>query len=187
MMSYNSLQIHLYKVALDEQLFHPTSTTDLITFSSTKYNMLRMELLTSCLAAIKSLLSLFFALPAQTIISLLYPTWGQISHGMVILSRLSDVTHGTWNSAYVSTVLDPQETYRNLAARLEEVMIFGKGESPPRMLPDIFRHMVARLMELGEPAHRSEISGTGIEHDVFSEENISSSSLFDFLDMGGVF
>lgn len=147
--------------------------------------MLRTNLLTSSLSAIESLASLFFSLAPQTILAMPYPTWAQIGHAMLILHRLSEVQHGTWDRAYVSSVLDPRETFRKVARRLEEVMTLGMAESPPRHLPEIFTMLVARLKELGEMGTR----GPGVEEvdmvggNAMFEDDMMSNIFFDFFDL----
>ncbi|KAF2188998.1 hypothetical protein K469DRAFT_564970 [Zopfia rhizophila CBS 207.26] len=186
LISYNTLRLYLYKIALDDQLFLTSSISTESTFPSTTYTIFRNNLLASCLATIKSMVSLFFALPTRIIFSLPYPTWGQIGHAMLILSRLSEVKHDTWDPAYVSSELDIRETLKALARRLEEVMTIGIGEIPARRLSEIFTHMVSRLRELSETVGRSsedEILGGG---DIFLEEEIMNGMLFGFFDIGQV-
>ncbi|KAF2687514.1 hypothetical protein K458DRAFT_415743 [Lentithecium fluviatile CBS 122367] len=174
--SYQSLNLYLHKIALDDRLF-PTT-----------YTMLRTNLLASSLSAIESLVSLFFSISPQTILTMPYPTWAQIGHAMLVLHRLSEVQHGTWDRAYVSSVLDPRETFRRVARRLEEVMTLGMAESPPRHLPEIFTMLVARLKELGEIGMREpgaeDVDVEGASASAIFEDDTMSNFFFDFLDLG---
>ncbi|KAF2865948.1 hypothetical protein BDV95DRAFT_585460 [Massariosphaeria phaeospora] len=183
--SYQTLNLYLYKTALDDRLF-PAST------ASTTI-LLRTHLLTSCLSSITTLISHFFSLPHQTLFSLPYVIWGQLGHAMLILSRLSDVQHGTWNRSYVAGVMDPKETSRRLARRLEEVMTLGLAEKPARCLPGIFGQLVVRLRELGGVGAETG-PGAGVQDGVrfsgFSgqgqcfEEDLMGDILFDFFELG---
>lgn len=176
-MSYRMLQLYLYKIALDDRLFPPQSP----------YATLRTNLLFSCLAAIESLVSLFFELPAQTILSLPYPNWGQVGHAMLILSRLAEVKHGTWDTGVVSSVLDHRETFRRLARRLEEVMAVGAKETPPRSFPEVFALMIDKLRDLGSSEGRREdealMDGEDLNH-MLCEDEMMGGILFDFFDLG---
>jgi hypothetical protein len=112
--------------------------------------MFRTELLVSCLATIDSFFSLFFTLPSDTVLSMPYMHWGQLGHACLILSRLPQVQHDTWDATYVASVLDPRATFLRIAHKIEEVNAAGGDMIPPRNLPAIYRSMSARLRELGE-------------------------------------
>jgi hypothetical protein len=145
-----SVKLYLCKIALDDRLFQPSSSPH--ETETMRYSMFRTNLLASCLLAIDSLLSLFFALPTDVVLSLPYQHWGQIGHALLLLTRLSEVRHDTWDASYVSSVLDLRETYTRFANKIEEVIATGGSKMPPRNLPAIFELMAARLRELGETA-----------------------------------
>jgi hypothetical protein len=84
MIGYKTISLYLYKIALDDSLFGPST--------SPTYAMLRTSLLTSCLTAIDSLVTLFFSLPPLTLFSLPYLNWGQMGHG-------------TWEQRYIRPIL----------------------------------------------------------------------------------
>ena len=76
MMAYKTVSLYLYKIALDDSLFLPSSPPS--------FAVLRTNLLTSSLTAIDALMTLFFSLPPLTLFSLPYLNWGQIGHGKSI-------------------------------------------------------------------------------------------------------
>lgn len=178
LMSYQTLQLYLYKIALDERLFRSSICSPFANF--------RINCLASCLAAIGALLSIFLSLPARTLFSLPHPNWGQMAHALLVLSRLSEVRHGTWNASYVSGVLDFPETCKTLAGKLDEAMTTGMEEIPPRMLPSIFKKLVGRLRVLGEESAKQnveELEALGGEEFLLGEEMMNP-MLFDFFDLG---
>ncbi|KAF2261922.1 hypothetical protein CC78DRAFT_607015 [Lojkania enalia] len=184
LISYHTLRLHLCKVALDEKVFLDSSPSGSNIFPASSYSTFRADLLTSCLASTEALLSLFFSLPPQTVLSMPYAVWGQLGHAILTLSRLSEVKTPTWNSAYVSSVVDSHELYKRLAARLEDVIIFGMQTlSPPRKLAEPFSHLIARLRELATATPQD----TQQAVNVFSEEDVIDSIPFDFFDIDQLF
>ncbi|OJD12108.1 hypothetical protein AJ78_07244 [Emergomyces pasteurianus Ep9510] len=150
---------YLYKIALDDRLFSPSSATTSgflwtsstgVLPSNTTSTVRRTDLLVSCLFAIKSLADHFLALTDAVIFSLPYPTWLQLGHCILILTRVMEVRHNTWDLSYVSHLLDFREVLNRLARRLDKVIRRGREARPARHLPVIFEGVVERLGEIGK-------------------------------------
>ena len=172
--------LYLRKISLDDRLFQsPPSPID---GNTTRHSMFRTELLLSCLATINSLMTLVFALPVDLMLSMPYLCWAQIAHAIVILTRLSDVRHETWDATYVSSVLDLRATYIKFADKVDEVMVAGGRQRPPRNLPAIFRSMVIRLRELGASPSGGSWSFGG-DGGFILDENTLNNIFFDMLNV----
>ena len=183
MTAYYSMAIYLYKIALDDRLF-PTPS-DTTTYSSTAYDMLRIHLLSSCLETIRDVSTLCFSLPIQDYFSVPYFILGQQGHTLLILSRLAEVKFGTWDAAYVSSILDPKETMRQTAMKLREAMVFGKALKPPRCLPNIFTHLIEKLTDVACMKGRDDgAERDGEEIMAFMTEEDIMNGFFDFFDFG---
>ncbi|KLJ05686.1 hypothetical protein EMPG_10865 [Blastomyces silverae] len=154
---------YLYKIALDDRLFSSlsattsrcpwTGNTDVLpsnTTSTITPTVSRTDLLVSCLFAIKSLADHFLALTDMVIFSLPYPTWLQLGHCILILTRVMEIRHNTWDLGYVSHLLDFREVLNRLARRLDKVISRGREARPARHLPVIFAGVVERLGEIGK-------------------------------------
>ncbi|PGG98563.1 hypothetical protein GX51_06760 [Blastomyces parvus] len=163
MISYHTVQAYLYKIALNDQIFSSlsattpgcpwTSNTDVPPSNTTPTItpiVRRADLLVSCLFAIKSLADHFLALTDMVIFSLPYPTWLQLGHCILILTRVMEIRHSTWDLGYVSQLLDFREVLNRLARRLDKVISRGREAKPARHLPVIFEAVVERLGEIGK-------------------------------------
>ncbi|KAL2375060.1 hypothetical protein RJZ57_000464 [Blastomyces gilchristii] len=163
MISYHSMQAYLYKIALDDRLFSSlsattsgcpwASNTDVLpsnTTSTIALTVRRTDLLVSCLFAIKSLADHFLTLTDMVIFSLPYPTWLQLGHCILILTRVMEIRHNTWDLGYVSHLLDFREVLNRLALRLDKVISRGREARPAQHLPLIFEGLVERMGEIGK-------------------------------------
>ncbi|PGH18691.1 hypothetical protein AJ80_04344 [Polytolypa hystricis UAMH7299] len=203
MISYHTVQIYLYKIALDDSLF-PSSWTSNNTYPIVATDTLRhTDLLVRCLTAIKSLTDHFFSITDHLIPSLPYPTWGQLGHSIMILRRLIAFKHEAWDTSYISGTLNFRDLLNTLARRLEGVMRLGLQSNPIRQMPEIFGKLVERLDEIARNTGETMAStsagavnagdgagGNGMVPDaslddigmLFDEE--TAQAMFQFFDLG---
>jgi hypothetical protein len=195
MLAYYSLAIYLYKIALDDRLFPCKS----VNTSGASYDMLRFHLLTSCLFTIRDLRTLCSSLSIPSYFSVPYFLLGQQGHALLILSRLAEVKFGTWDAAYVMSVLDPKEEFRKTASKMREAMAAGRSQRPARYLPDILALLAEKLN--GQSVERGPASGASgrgedsqgaervwqrevMDATAYATEEEVMNGFFDFFDFG---
>lgn len=149
--SYHTVQVHIYKIALEDRLFG-ISTSGFVntnnSYSPGTPVLNRHALLSSCWSATKAMTKCFLTVSPRLMFSLPYPIWLQLGHSLLIFSRLLTVKDEAWNDSRISAMEDFKEMILKLSRRLEEVMNHGLHLVPPRGLPDIFHLLVERLKEI---------------------------------------
>lgn len=171
-MAQQMLLVYLYKIALEDRHFPPDSS----------FADFRNKLLFSCVSAIDALLNIFFELPTTTVLALPYPWFGMMGHSLVLLSRLAEVKHGTWNAAVMAHVLDPQQAYGRMVDKFSEIMVDGSRQTPPRRLPDVFDHMMTKFKSMANPKGTLEETIYIETGDTISGDDLMNDMLWDFLD-----
>ena len=96
-LQYHHIELSIHEVALSKTL---------------DPNFERLEALWAAVHAIKSWLEVFFQIPPANYVTVAFPTFSQLIHGIVALSRLSTYEHPSWNlklareTCSLSAVLD---------------------------------------------------------------------------------
>jgi hypothetical protein len=148
---YHTVQVHLYKIALEDRLFTPLPSGFINTsasFTSGIPILNRHALLSSCWSATKAVAKRFLTLSPRLMFSLPYPMWLQLGHSLLIFSRLMTVRDEAWNNSRISIMEDFKDTILKLSRRLEDVINQGSQVVPPRRMPGIFQLLVERLNDI---------------------------------------
>ncbi|KAJ5779776.1 hypothetical protein N7457_007496 [Penicillium paradoxum] len=137
---YNTVEIHLYRVALSKQT------------SQAHYGdhpLMRLDLLFRCLETTTSFFRHIFALPSGLLPYFPFTIISQLGKATVTLSQLSLYDHPGWDRAYVENAMNFDQTIDQIFAKLEEQRAsfqqkLGK-DSEPTELPEIFGRMSYRV------------------------------------------
>ncbi|KAK5050754.1 hypothetical protein LTR84_003313 [Exophiala bonariae] len=186
---YHMVQVHIYKIALEDRLF-PTSRGEYSTthipnpYPSDTPILDRNDLLSSCWTATKAMTRTILTLPPLLMFSMPYPMWLQLAHSLLVFSRLLTVRDSTWDHSRPTIMADFRDTILGLSQRLEEVMNHGVQLVPSRRLPDIFHTLVERLKEISLNIGMNSVDFAVQHHQVpdSSEAFLMSSEALDAID-----
>lgn len=156
-MSYHTVQVYLYKIALDNRLIPTTSTSAAGPFPPAVSHLRRAELLLCCLSAINSVTEYFLSLSDASILALPYPGWMQLRHSVFVLWHLVAAVNHSWDPAYPSNLLNYSELLERLADRLDGVSssCAGAASSSVRRLPKLSEKFVQKLRETASAERNS--------------------------------
>ncbi|KAJ6189815.1 hypothetical protein N7519_004723 [Penicillium mononematosum] len=135
LLHYNTLEIHLYRIALNNET------------SKTNYGdhpLMQLDLLFRCLEATNSFFQNMFSLPSALFPFFPFTIMCQFGKAIVTLSQLSLYDHPGWDRAYVESILDFDQTVDRIVGKLEEELpLFEQAaqDSTPTELPEIFGRM----------------------------------------------
>lgn len=182
---YHTVQVHLYKIALEDRLF-PASPSGFVntsaSFTTGVPSLHRHTLLSSCWSATKAITKRFLTLSPRLMFSLPYPIWLQLGHSLLIFSRLLTVRDEAWNSSRIVVMEDFKDAILKLSRRLEDVMNQGSQLVPPRRLPDIFQLLVERLNDIartvGGNSNEFTIDMADNENSLVADEALEAFDLF---------
>jgi hypothetical protein len=105
LLQYHNLRIHLYEIALHVPLPQPENMTS----STNNQSYWRLQTLYSCLNAVKEFIDIYFTIPVELYFHLAVGAWGQITHVLIVLSRLCLLDFPNWDLNHVKEVLDFSE------------------------------------------------------------------------------
>ncbi|KAJ5570610.1 uncharacterized protein N7459_010040 [Penicillium hispanicum] len=149
---YDTLEILLYRIALNE---------DLSESMYGEYPLTRLDLLFRCLEATKSFFSNFYMLPSEDIPFAPFMFWCQFGQAVVTLSRLILYSGNTigWDRTYVRSVLDFDQIVDGLKGKLVEARALIQqyyGGDPENLdeLPEVFGRLSARVYVMKEVHHK---------------------------------
>ncbi|SPO04556.1 uncharacterized protein DNG_07241 [Cephalotrichum gorgonifer] len=145
-MSYHMLQIYLYKVALDSNIF-PSTRTGTTPPPSSDRIVKRNQFLVSCLAAIEASTEIFLAMPPTLILSLPYYHWAQLGQAIVVLSRILTVRRECVDFGLIMSVSTFLDTTAKIKDKLDAVAASAATITPARRLPRVFDNLGIVLVE----------------------------------------
>ncbi|CAG7916245.1 unnamed protein product [Penicillium olsonii] len=136
---YDTLEIHLYRVALNQDS------------SESNYGdhpLMRLDLLYRCLESTTSFFRNFSALPSTFFPYVPFTIICQFGKAIVTLSQLSLYNHNGWDRTYVESTIDFNQIIDQLLAKLEESRPHFQQtlrEYPDgNQIPEIYGRMAAR-------------------------------------------
>ncbi|KAL2844593.1 hypothetical protein BJY01DRAFT_186522 [Aspergillus pseudoustus] len=137
-----TLEAKLYSIALEDDFprheTHPST---------------RLNLLSSCLSAIKAFLDLFAAIPTRNYPTLPYPVFCAYCFVLGTLSNLLLFTSEGWHSEHVRSAVDFEGVINAFVAKIENAPGGGHGQYLYQF-PEAFLKIIPRLRAIVE-AHRA--------------------------------
>lgn len=179
---YDTLEILLYQIALNEELSDARCGDFTIT---------RLDILFRCLRATKSFFDDFYSISSHYFPFLPFSIWCQFGHAVVSLSRLSLFqSEDGWDLDYVQSTIDFDQTIDRMMHKLDEAQIFAEQSSGPMSLadlPEIFGRLSNR-MQLMKESHqqkkesleKAQLQGAEPPPNFDFLFNISFNTLFQF-------
>ncbi|CAG8321418.1 unnamed protein product [Penicillium salamii] len=136
---YDTLEIHLYRVALNQ---------DSAESNYGDHPLMRLDLLYRCLESTTSFFRNFCALPSTFFPYVPFTIICQFGKAIVTLSQLSLYNHSGWDRTYVESTIDFNHTIDQLLAKLEESRPHFQQtlQQDPEctQIPEIYGRMAAR-------------------------------------------
>ncbi|KAJ5823629.1 hypothetical protein N7447_005969 [Penicillium robsamsonii] len=135
---YNTLEIHLYRIALNNE---PSKS------NYGDHPLIRLDILFRCLEATTSSVQTILSLPSSLFPFLPFSVMCQFGKAIITLSQLSLYDHPGWDRAYVESIMDFDQTLDRISSKLqEERPSFEQGakSSKATELPEIFGRMANR-------------------------------------------
>ncbi|KAJ5522464.1 hypothetical protein N7527_006579 [Penicillium freii] len=140
---YNTLEIHLYRVALN---------TDVSKSNYGDHPLMQLDILFRCLEATTSFFQTIFSLPSGLFPFFPFTMTCQFAKAIVALSQLTLYDHPGWDRAYVESIIDFDQTVDGIASKLEvelpryEQALAKDQESTE--LPEVFGRMRNRAQTI---------------------------------------
>ncbi|KAJ5203463.1 hypothetical protein N7449_005542 [Penicillium cf. viridicatum] len=145
---YNTLEIHLYRVALN---------TDASKSNYGDHPLMQLDILFRCLEATTSFFQIILSLPSALFPFFPFSMTCQFAKAIVTLSQLSLYDHPGWDRAYVESIIDFDQTVDDIASKLEvEIPLYEQAlaqDSKSTELPEVFRRMRTRVQMI-KKTHR---------------------------------
>ncbi|KAJ5961519.1 hypothetical protein N7501_006460 [Penicillium viridicatum] len=133
---YNTLEIHLYRVALN---------TDASKSNYGDHPLMQLDILFRCLEATTSFFQTILSLPSNLFPFFPFTMTCQFAKAIVALSQLSLYDHPGWDRAYVENIIDFDQTVDGIASKLEvELPLYEQAlAQDPKLteLPEVFGRM----------------------------------------------
>ncbi|KAI1831029.1 hypothetical protein DTO006G1_7904 [Penicillium roqueforti] len=139
---YNTLELHLYRVALINE---PKPNYG-------DHPLIQLDLLFRCVEATTSFLQNILSLPSALFPFFPFTIMCQFGKAIVTLSQLSLYDHPGWDRAYVESIMDFDQTVDRITGKLEEELPFFEqalAQDPKSAeLPEIFGRMTNRAVTI---------------------------------------
>ena len=135
---YNTLEIHLYRIALINQPSKPNYGD---------HPLIQLDLLFRCVEATTSFLQNILSLPSALFPFFPFTIMCQFGKAIVTLSQLSLYDHPGWDRAYVESIMDFDETVDRIVGKVEAELPFFEqalAQDKSDELPEIFGRMTNR-------------------------------------------
>ncbi|CAI7572578.1 unnamed protein product [Penicillium glandicola] len=140
---YSTLEIHLYRIALNNEHSKPNYGD---------HPLMQLDLLFRCLEATTSFFQNILSLNSALFPFFPFSIMCQFAKAIVTLSQLSLYDHPGWDRAYVESIIDFDQTIDRIVCKLEEEIPFFEqtlGQDPKSTeLPEIFGRMRDRAKRM---------------------------------------
>ncbi|KAJ5416173.1 hypothetical protein N7465_004868 [Penicillium sp. CMV-2018d] len=137
---YNTLEIHLYRVALN---------TDASNSNYGDHPLMQLDILFRCLEATTSFFQTLLSLPSSLSPFFPFTVTCQFAKAIVALSQLTLYDHPGWDRAYVESIIDFDQTVDGIASKLEvELPLYEQAlaqDPKSTELPEVFGRMRNRV------------------------------------------
>ena len=107
---YHIVEIHLYEIGLSEA--HSSSYGT--------HALGRLEIIYSCLTALKSFFEAYVAIPIHSYYNLPLSQWTQFAYSIIVLSKLTFLQEDFWDASFTQQTVDILEILDQAAVRLEQ-------------------------------------------------------------------
>ncbi|KAF4761865.1 hypothetical protein HAV15_006682 [Penicillium sp. str.  len=136
---YNTLEIHLYRVALN---------SDISKSNYGDHPLMQLDLLFRCLEATTSFFQRILSLPSALFPFFPFTMTCQFAKAIVALSQLSLYDHPGWDRAYVESIIDFDQTVDDMASKMEgQLQLYKQAlaqDTKLTELPEVFGRMKNR-------------------------------------------